>query len=103
MLITLEVTQEDIAAGVKQNCYECPISKALTRMGYSNVLTSTLGILGTINDIRYRCRIPPEALVFIGDFDKGKTVSPFTFNIDFAPVDLEKLNSWTWSLREEMQ
>jgi hypothetical protein len=78
--LTIEVTQEDIERGVKQECWDCPIALALFRTTGKewSVAPSSCRELGTLTDYIF----PAEATEFIRSFDLGYPVSPFSFKLE---------------------
>lgn len=83
--ITINVTQTDIDEGRIRNCYECPIAKAAYRsfpgayeIAVGRILT--VDLTGDFNSIQRYC-IPDIARKFMNDFDCGKDVEPFSFEI----------------------
>ena len=84
MMITVEVTQEDIDHGVKGNCVKCPIAKAIGRaagntdcgVGITRAHLYSGHERGLIS-----FKLPIEAQNFIERFDDGFEVQPFSFDI----------------------
>lgn len=75
----IEVTQEDIDAGIKKNCTKCPIALAVQRAFKNSSLE--IGGLSVYQDCHKVCEMPYEARVFVQCFDDGKPVNPFTFEL----------------------
>ncbi len=78
----IEVTAEDIAAGERGKCLLCPIALAARRAGLETARVdldtqhgeSIADLIGVL--------LPDECLKFIIDFDNGKPVAPFVFELD---------------------
>ena len=86
----IQVTQDDIDAGIPRSCRRCPIAKALDRMNipYFGVLTLVI-----VWSARYKDNsiLPTEALNFIQDFDHDRPVKPFEFELaDPETYELER-------------
>jgi len=90
--LKINVTAEDIRAGVSGESDACPIARAalraLTEAGeYVNVSAvraalhvQHLDATGKTRD--WRCfGLPPEAAAFVDAFDAGSPVEPFTFEV----------------------
>lgn len=74
----IEVTQADIDKGEASNCSECPVALAARRAFLSRNVSVNQVILCTNQDIY---SLPKSARQFILDFDDGKPVKPFSFQI----------------------
>lgn len=82
--ITVEVTALDIKRGTRNTLSQCPIARAIRRLKFKDV-----SIGGTArftkgsgkNALRLVFDIPKAASTFIGRFDLGKPVKPFTFTV----------------------
>jgi hypothetical protein len=80
---TIDVTADDIAAGKRRNCFECPIALALERAfgepcqvehGYATVRGR-------------RLMMPFAACRFVERFDGGDPApAPFVFDLDIPEV-----------------
>jgi hypothetical protein len=78
MKITVTVDQACIAEGERGNCAKCPVALAIYKR------------LGMRCEVDYynisfgddRVQTPPCAGTFIVDFDAGRSVEPFTFELD---------------------
>lgn len=78
----IKVTQEDIEKGERTNACRCPISRALTRMGFNNsVATHHLNIFPK-GRIMKTIILPKEAKEFIRKFDNYMAVKPFEFELE---------------------
>lgn len=78
--LKVEVTAEDIAAGVPSDCQECPIALALKRAGVIEpAVAKTWFLAGKGADM---VNLPPLGWSFVIEFDNGRKVEPFSFEID---------------------
>lgn len=82
--LLIRVTEEDIGTGLTGNPWHCPIAKAVDRLttlmpevNYGSVC------LYRNYEIVYCADLPVEARLFIGNFDAGNPVAPFTFELTF--------------------
>lgn len=73
----VEVTQEDIDAGRKRDCYACPIALSIKRQGFGSVAVSQ----GNIWVVGCEYDTPLHVEEFIKAFDEGKPVKPFAFTL----------------------
>lgn len=78
VVMKIQVTQEDISNG-KTNIYACPIALSLRREFPSAKVGVAITLDGSWKDA---IQAPPEALKFMNDFDDGKSVKPFEFELD---------------------
>jgi hypothetical protein len=85
--IQVEVTAEDIAAGVADDCSRCPVARAISRaMGYDH----GLGIVQVTGEtVRLACfgeswggSIPGWVSRFVRAFDNRLPVQPFDFRLE---------------------
>lgn len=86
----IEVTDKHIAAGRKDDCYECPIALAvLDKLPESRVVVgaSYIYITGTNYDLPWR------AVEFIDRFDKNLRVDPFSFRLSIRLITEGKDNA----------
>jgi hypothetical protein len=81
--VVISVTADDIAAGVRADCYLCPIARAARRaipslpdliVGHYELITSVSGTAFA--------ELPDAAIAFIGRFDDGQSVKLFDFTVD---------------------
>jgi hypothetical protein len=84
MLIT--VTQEHIERGKKKNCAECPVALALHDAGFPDAYVSFDRVWASPDDRlnNYNCLLaflPILVRVWISNFDSGKHVEPFEFEL----------------------
>lgn len=79
-MTTIHVTQEDIENGERNRASRCPVAIAIKRAtGNASVYVGTLDMsIGEFLDMS----LPRKLVKFIGRFDSGKAVHPFTFTID---------------------
>lgn len=84
--ITVNVTQENINNGTKQNGEYCPIALALKDMGYRSpsVGYDDISFLYGENSCEdWQCSYTPRVVDhFIEAFDSGLEVEPFSFTIE---------------------
>lgn len=82
--ITIEVTQEDIDAGRKGNCYLCPIALAAARVFNLDVSVgaSWLSVEASNGAEVAMFKLPQAARTFVTLFDGGHPVAPFTFAVE---------------------
>lgn len=87
----ISVTAEDIAAGVPSGafrCEHCPIARAIARAVDRAPLAVLVGIdrARLHNDARgsdvWQVELPAVASEFIVDFDLGRPVKPFDFDLE---------------------
>ena len=85
MSTIITVTQEDIDHGKKGDCGECPIARAAKRAFpalfptvscYNLYLDSAPG-----RDDGHGTPLPQKASEFVQDFDRGRPVEPFSFEV----------------------
>lgn len=74
MVLTVQVTKEDIASGLKGHSEKCPIGLAMTRHGV------VIGEGITIDE-----KNKAKVFDFMEKFDLGQQVSPFEFTMRTIP------------------
>jgi hypothetical protein len=77
----VEVTEKDIRTGIQADCMECPIALAINRSlgsGHARVRRHRIDMY---NPTLKCIPLPSEARAFVLDFDRGKEVLPFSFEI----------------------
>lgn len=83
MLITIQVTAEDIANGDPSDESKHPIALAMARAipdaDDIEVYTDSVGY--GLDDLDYRADLPGAAFMFVSDIDEGKAVGPIEFDI----------------------
>jgi len=84
------VTQDHINRGLKSDCARCPVALALgeaLNLPHNRISVDPdeiwVGGEGVIET-------PPEVANFVYDFDEGKLVHPFEFDLEFAPPDEDR-------------
>lgn len=80
----VEVTQEDIGKGVARAPNNCPIALALKRAGWAraSVSASAIGFKARgAEKFYWTYAVPENAKSFLFDFDAGRPVSPFSFDL----------------------
>lgn len=97
MKFSVVVSQEDIDEGQEYvGVYnQCPVARALHRLGCEKIDADEDRILLTHNNKRYVYKTPRQAMLFIDDFDNGREteVKPFEFVIEkpkLATIDDER-------------
>lgn len=74
----IEVTEADIANGIPSDYCSCPIALAMKRqLGVRWIVTRS----AAENEDGGRVNLPAECGQFICNFDRGKKVEPFAFEI----------------------
>ena len=71
----IEVTADDIAKGMKSNCYQCPIALAIRRVTGDVFVGRWIVVNGKRFD---KIKSVSE---FIANFDDGRPVEPFSFHL----------------------
>lgn len=81
--IRVEVTQEDISSGVRSDCLNCPIAKAIRRsVGKVAYVGPVVSYMGTSKAI-----LPAEASEWVRTFDRGMVMSkPIAFDLEFKEM-----------------
>lgn len=85
----VNVTQEDINNGKRQDCQECPIALAIKRActGSIKVWAKPLRCMIVTESVTFgtvikRYDTPEAATVFMSDFDKNLSVQPIEFYLE---------------------
>mgnify|MGYP003556362465 CR=1 FL=1 len=78
VVMKIQVTQEDIDKGIKQNICNCPIALSLKRNFPRAKVGCSITLNGTWNDA---IDTPVEASCFIDKFDNDLPVEPFEFDL----------------------
>lgn len=90
-MTTITVTQDDIDHGKKADCRCCPIARAVRRAWKPECkFVAVTGIklfvyfkpTSTNWNPHEVYTLPLEAELFVADFDNGKGVEPFEFEVD---------------------
>lgn len=87
--VLIKVKQTDIDDGTQRSSCRCPIARAINRAFGLAYVDEHIDVLqygkvyytGSRQDIRDEFRLPPIAKQFITDFDAGRTVNPFNFEL----------------------
>lgn len=74
----IKVTQKHIKKGKVASCGECPVALAIKERLQSNDVAVFISSVN-INVLPYI--LTQKAARFVKDFDKGKRVRPFSFNL----------------------
>lgn len=100
MLTKIEVTQEDIRSGQRCDCTRCPLAVAVARKapGAKQVSVSN-GMAwffarnpdehSPVAELLSQAALPGEGRLFYVQFDQGKIVAPFSFDLDIPEEFLE--------------
>lgn len=76
----ITVTQDMINRGVRNNARKCPVALALKEAGLTRVVVCGGVDFGPV-PYRQSILLNRRVLCFIGRFDHGKPVKPFSFTI----------------------
>lgn len=91
-LLKIKVLKKDIKEGKPHDPHKCAIALAARRV-LKNVDFVSNRIYFKFNKkvdfFGKNCAMPGKCMVFIGRFDSGKSVKPFTFTVS-APVEFIK-------------
>lgn len=80
-MVTIQVTQQHIDKGVRGSCSSDPIALAMRDAGLDRPWASP-GHLAWREQFRDYFVDPPKSVIdFMGDFDNGKDVEPFEFEV----------------------
>lgn len=80
----IKVTQEHIEKGEGCSAYRCPVALAVMDVCPGGVFIGLRVCYWSNNnrsDENRRAFLPPKARAFIREFDAGKPVQPFTFEL----------------------
>lgn len=91
-MTTVEVTQEDIASGSPRNCWRCPVALSVRRHMKSMGVDVSIG-RSTVRFHNYPARVvtmpmPDEISDRIFEFDEGRQMLPFSFELDIPAAFL---------------
>ena len=82
----IEVTQDDIDAGRPNNNLSCPLALAISRAADKPASVGQCSgrtfQAGNVHATDRRFWLPAMATLFVREFDAGKQVSPFDFELD---------------------
>lgn len=73
----IKVTEKHITTGLRRTGDCCPIAKAFNDAGYKNVVITQHSCIVK----GYKIELPIDVKLFIMNFDRGRTVKPFSFTI----------------------
>lgn len=100
MVITINVTQEDIDHGVQKDCKKCPVARAIKRTFQylsQNLVVSVdygccyLDYPSFSGKFRINFGLPVAVDIFISAFDMGnpyKSVEPFSFQVNIPNLPI---------------
>ena len=77
----IEVTQEDIDHGIRNDCTECPVALAIKRAS-GNWFGVIVLVLNGICVRGRTYRTPRQVAQFIQAYDRGESVGPITFTLE---------------------
>jgi hypothetical protein len=80
MTIAVHVTQEHIDKGCKWSCARCPVALAMLAAGLKDISVGGYFIRWW-DDRICEMRTPSKVDRFMRNFDTGRKVSPFTFEL----------------------
>ena len=92
--IYVHVSQKHIDAGERLSCLRCPVLSAINdclkpeyqaHMGRKNTIELYLHDQWKREICQYATQIPHDILSFMVNFDEGKFVTPFTFQLKQIP------------------
>ena len=84
--LTINVTAEDIEAGITCNCFRCPIAHAMMRQ-----IPNCETVEALCSVLFYRTATPPDAVrEFIEAFDSEQHVQPFSFTATFSTGEVDR-------------
>jgi hypothetical protein len=87
--ITVEVTRAMIRRGKQKNCRECPVAIAVskaTRMPFVNAGPLGIYVGEDPYNLNHMAWTPPEVWDWMTNFDNGRPVEPFSFEIDLVTL-----------------
>ena len=86
MNLTVNVTKQDIKAGIRCNIGRCPIARAVRRASRRR----DVAVSGRDVEIRRQAfRLPVLARNFVLNFDNGDRVAPITFTLKGYMLEVE--------------
>lgn len=102
----IEITESDITNGKASHPQECPLGRALARMGLKNFAVTGICIVLGATGAPKRALLLPEAVEdWIFDFDEARPVKPITFEVGLpipaviTDVGAETDTSGAWKRR----
>jgi hypothetical protein len=87
-LLKVDVTQDDINNGTQRNCIQCPVARAAKRAfdqkfnKLHHIIAGTHIIAKIGHEYIFNVKTPDEVILFMGLFDFGNIVKPFSFEIN---------------------
>jgi hypothetical protein len=87
-IVKVNVTQKHIDIGVPKDCKYCPIAFALRDLGFKHFDVGVISINifeSAYGDVK-RINLPKNVGSFIQDFDAGREVKPFEFELDIPTL-----------------
>lgn len=83
MIVTVQVTEQDVQHGLAGDCEECPIALAIYRALHdAPVRVGTGGVTIYREGTNAMVALPGAASRFISRFDHDEVVEPFEFDLD---------------------
>lgn len=84
VLMLIEVTQEHIDAGKRAECGSCPVALAFKEAFPNRMVRAGYGVLQAYQWGAYvfKARTPLDVQLFMLEFDEGRPVQPFTFEVE---------------------
>ena len=86
-IVTINVTENDIKYGIKQNNNCCPIARAIKRKFKTQHVAVCYQDIGILKNDSLQAdnffHLDKEILNFMKKFDKGEQVKPFKFELHF--------------------
>ena len=84
----IEITEDDIMDGWPRDCEYCPVALAVCRAlaippRWVNVADTMLYLHLHLDEEEWAIALPSVVKRFINDFDKGKDVHPFSFELPY--------------------
>ena len=89
-MLTINVTQDHIDKGDMSNCDTCPIALAIMDTGAALASVGSYtaeAAFFTPESEQVTFDLPPFARAWLGKFDQGTPVQPFTFTVTVTPID----------------
>lgn len=84
MIVTVNVTQDHIVSGLRQNCYHCPVAIAMEVSTGQEWSVYVIGARRLCDSVFLD--LPDAVRIFASNFDKGHSVAPFSFDINIPEV-----------------
>lgn len=90
MTVRVRVTQEDIDAGVRDDCNRCPLALAVMRaVPQAKMAVVTYASVKLVMDATtlVTAKLPDRATLAIVEFDSSGTMSPFEFDLPLPTLE----------------